>query len=387
MIYFDNAATTIKKPRAVWSQTIKFCRKYGANAGRGQHELSQIASITIQQTKDKLKKFLRCAHFHSVAFTPSATIAINVVLKGLDFSKIQNVYISPFEHNSVLRTLYALQEQHLFTIHQLSVTEDGVFDLDKIAEQFAKDKPNLMVVSHVSNVCGTIAPIEQLCQLAKRSFAVCVIDMSQSCGLIDLPLRKVNADFFIFAGHKTLHAFYGVAGIIYRQSARLKCFIHGGTGVDSQSRRMPEELSSQIAGSSNILAIKSLDVALTYLAQKGIANIEAKERQLTKALKKILSRFDFIKIIGDNAQSISVVSATFEGMSPEGVAAFLNRHKICVRAGLHCSPLAHRHFNTLPLGTLRLSIDFFTKRSDLRRLNGALKKLQKTVTNKKKKAS
>lgn len=370
MLYFDNAATTFRKPRIVYKKALRYYKYYNANAGRGQHYLSLKATEMINNTATELLTFLKFGNNCKVVFTPSATISLNMILQGLDFSNIKNVYISPFEHNAVLRVLYFLQRKHKFTINILKVSKDSLkFDFNDIKQQFMKNEPNLLVISHISNVFGIIAPIKELFSLSKQYECINVVDMSQSASLLDIDMTSVDFDFAVFAGHKTLYAFQGVAGIIHKNKIKLNPIIFGGTGINSKDKDMPKELT--LPGTANILSIASLHYSLQYLKRLGLSKIERKERQKTKLLKDILSKFDNLQIICNNDDCISIISCIVKGVAVDDMAAILNKYKICVRAGIHCSPLAHE-FSRTPNGTLRFSISLFNKKSDFSRLKSKL---------------
>ena len=377
MIYLDNAATTFKKPKCVYKKTIKFYKKYNANAGRGQHLLSQNATNIINKTATELLDFLRFGNDCQVVFTPSATISLNMILQGLDFSKINNVYISPFEHNAVLRVLYALQNKYNFSINVLKVSKDNLnFDFKAINEQFANKKPNLLIISHISNVFGIIAPIKELFFMSKKYNSINVVDMAQSAGLINIDMQTVNFDFAVFAGHKTLYSFQGVAGIIHRNKIKLKPLIYGGTGINSKDKEMPKEL--MIPGTANLLSIVSLFYSIQYLKKIGLPKIEKLEREKTKLLKKALSTFKKFHFVCNNENCISIISCIVDEIAVDDMAALLNKFKICVRSGVHCSPLSHEFANTLN-GTLRFSISLFNKKKDFKNLSKTLKKINNIV--------
>ena len=177
MAYFDNAATTFPKPEAVYSFMDKFYRSNGASAGRGDYGASLSAGALIAETRQLIQTLLHCPS-KQVVFTPTATVALNIVLQGLIKTGIKEVYISPFEHNAVTRTLHAYQTAGAINVHKLAVSETMVFDLERIRYQFEDIKPDLIVVSHASNVFGVVAPIEKIFQLGKQFNAYTVADMA-----------------------------------------------------------------------------------------------------------------------------------------------------------------------------------------------------------------
>ena len=161
MAYFDNAATTYPKPEEVYSFMDVFYRSNGASAGRGNYGSSLSAGALIAETRKLLQDLLHC-HAKQVVFTPTATVALNIVIQGLIKSGVKDVYISPFEHNAVTRTLHSYTESGQINVHKLAVAENLVYDLERIRYQFESINPDLVIVSHASNVLGLIAPIEEI---------------------------------------------------------------------------------------------------------------------------------------------------------------------------------------------------------------------------------
>lgn len=185
MAYFDNASTTYPKPYCVYDFMDSFYRSSGANAGRGNYKLAQSAGALIGDTRKKIQELLHC-QAKQVVFEPTATIALNIIIQGIIEKGAVNIYISPFEHNAVTRTLHHFEEQEKIKITQLTVSKGMVYDLEKIRYQFDTVKPDFVIVSHASNVFGLIAPVEDIFALAKKYEAITLVDMAQTAGLVDL---------------------------------------------------------------------------------------------------------------------------------------------------------------------------------------------------------
>lgn len=379
MVYFDNAATTFPKPDEVYSFMDKFYRECGVNVGRGQHNLANKASLMVSETKNMLKELLNCKD-KEVVFTSSATESLNVILQGMLWDDNYTVYVSPFEHNSVMRVLYQLQTIYKIHIKTLSVDKKNLsYDLERIKYDFQESKPNVVVVSHASNVCGLIAPIKDICSLAKEYNATTVIDMAQTAGLIPCDLSSISADYVVFAAHKTLYGSFGLGGIIMKANSNLKPLLYGGTGIDSASHGMPTTVPEKFeAGSHNIQAIAALNASLKWINEIGIENIYEKEKIYTDKLVALLKEFDNIKLIGykDSSSNIGVVSCVFDGYSSDNIGQVLNDKEIAVRTGLHCSPTAHEFFGTFPEGTVRFSVGYFNSDEDLELLREILEYIE-----------
>lgn len=372
--YFDNAATTFPKPEKAYQTMDSFYRTYGVNVGRGQHRLANQARLLVEDTRARLLRLFDCTQNQKVIITPSATESLNVILQGLPWRNNINVYISPFEHNAVTRILHHLSNTHQFAIHQLCVNPTTLtYDLEKIKYQFQDNAPQIVVITHSSNVCGAVAPIKEIFDLAKNYDAITITDMAQTAGLIKTSLSEVKSDFTVFAGHKTLYGPMGVGGFIMDNSIKLTPLLYGGTGVDSADQDLPETLPERFeVGSPNVSAIAGLNAALQWIEETSIAEILKKENENKNKLHQLLKKYDNIKTFIPSSESIGVVSGIFDGYSSDSIGKVLDKHGVAVRTGLHCSPTAHRFLKTFPGGTVRFSISYFTSVEDFEMLGEAL---------------
>ncbi len=370
--YFDNAATTFPKPNSVYTAMDSFARNCGVSTGRGQHVLSARASHLADETRELLLELFHCSN-KKIVFTNTATEAINLVLRGIPIPSRGNLYISPFEHNAVTRTLHSLAKENCFSIWQLAVNRDTLtFDQEEIARQFTKNAPHCVIVSHVSNVTGGIAPITDIFRLAKQYHAITCADMCQSAGLIDTDISSSIFDYVVFAGHKTLYGPLGVSGLISCFPHKLPPLITGGTGIESANQDMPKEIPIQYeAGSHNSTAIAGLHAALSWIRDTGIKEIYRTEVEHRKRLISLLQAHANIRIINPE-QAVSVVSCHFEGYSSDEIGQVLSSQGIAVRTGLHCAPLAHQFLGTFPSGTVRFSVGYHNSDSDFEKLGAVL---------------
>ena len=374
MAYFDNAATTFPKPNIVYEFMCDFYKNSGANAGRGHYGMAQSAGALIKDTRERIQKLLHCPA-KQVVFTPTATIALNIIIQGLIKKGLRNIYISPFEHNAVTRTLHYFEEKGDIVVSKLHVNRDLGYDLERIRFQFDDIKPDLVIISHVSNVIGLVAPIEEIFAIAKEYKAYTVADMSQSAGLFDTNVGLNCFDFTVFAGHKTIYGPTGISGFVMNPTIGLEPVLFGGTGFESANQNMPMSLPERYEmGTGNIAGIAGLNAALKWLDKQGIGNIWALEMQHRKRLLEIINRYDFLKIVGNNdgQKFVGIVSCIMEGISSDSAGAIFDRFGISVRTGLHCAPLAHQFLGTYPAGTIRFSIGYFTSDEDFEALEEAL---------------
>lgn len=377
MAYFDNAATTFPKPECVYEFMNSFYRECGGNVGRGNHKLSMGAGKIVSETRNRLKQLLHCEN-KQIVFTPSATIALNMILQGVIDDKMSsgaNVYISPFEHNAVTRVLHHYENIGKITVRHLAIKDDLTYDFEGIQVQFAKDFPELMVVSHASNVIGLISPVEKLCFMAKKYKAITVIDMAQTAGLVDSNVGLETIDFAVFAGHKTLYGPTGISGFAMKADFKLEPVLFGGTGFESANQDMPNDIPQRYEmGTLNIAGIAGLYASVGWVLDNSIDSLWLKEQKNRKKLIEILSNYDFIRIIGCNDENdyVGIVSCIIDGVPSDTAASVFAEKNIAVRSGLQCAPLAHKTLGTFPSGTIRFSCCAFTSDDDFVELKNSL---------------
>lgn len=381
MAYFDNAATTFPKPECVYQAMDLFYRQNGGNAGRGQYALAAHAGALILDTRKRLQTLLH-APTKQVIFTPSATIALNMILQGIIRTGAWNVYISPFEHNAVTRTLHHFESQGMITVRQLSVRNNLEYDFERIRYQFDRDRPDLLVLSHASNVIGLIAPVKELCVLAKNYGAVTAIDMAQTAGLIDIDLGLEVFDFAVFAGHKTLYGPTGLSGFLMKADFPLTPVLFGGTGYDSANQDMPSSLPERFEmGTVNISGIAGLNAALRWIEETSIEAIREKEQENRERLLGVLREYNFLTIVGNqhSLDYVGIVACLMDGISSDSAGGIFEERNIAVRTGLQCAPLAHQFLGTYPAGTIRFSTSFFTNDRDFEMLTESLDDIEMSI--------
>lgn len=383
-IYLDNAATTFPKPEVVYRAMDKFLREECVNAGRGSYELAKKSMKLIDETRSLLLKLVNGTVNDKVIFSPSATIATNQVLRGLEWDKITNVYVSPFEHNAIMRTLHSLQKKNNFKINIIPF-DNISFELkeDDLRVMFAKDNPDVIIMSHVSNVTGYILPISECHELAKKYKPINIVDCAQSLGLVEVNIQEEfkECDFIIFAGHKSLYGPFGIGGFITVGSrVKVNEVITGGTGSDSTNLEMPigsEEYYE--AGSYNVHAIAGLNAAIKWIFKTGIDNIYSHKKELTTILVEGLQDIDGIEIyIPENLEKhIGVVSFNIADYKAEDMGSILSsEYHIMVRSGYHCAPLIGKFLDGYAIeGTVRLSVSYFNTIDDVNRSLEAIEEL------------
>ena len=364
MIYLDNAATTYPKPEEVYKALDYANRHLAFNAGRGEYKESTKAFNLIDSTRKKVADLVGRSK-DEVIFTSSATESLNLIINGVGISDGDYVYVSPFEHNAVIRPLKNLQKKIDFQIKILSFDKNTWLpNINDIENDFALCHPKAVFISHLSNVTGYLIPYEEIFQKASDWESINVLDCSQSFGVIN-PTDLSNTNYLVFAGHKSLYASFGIAGFIKLKKDELVITKAGGTGSDSLNPEMPSNMPYRFeAGSSNIVAIAGLNASLDWLKK---VNVKEKEDELMNYLLSKLEEINGITIYKGNFTPSTVVSINIEGYSSEDAASILYEdYGICVRAGYHCSPLVHEFIGSKRYnGTIRISLNYFNKINEI----------------------
>lgn len=374
MAYFDNAATSYPKPDVVYSFMDSFYRDCGGNAGRGNYALANTAKGVIEETRTLLQELLHCPA-KQVIFTPTATVALNMIIQGILETGVHSVYISPFEHNAVTRTLHHFEKKGQISVAELAVDSSLEYDIARIRYQFDAVRPDLVIVSHASNVIGLIAPVAEIFALAKEYRAVTLVDMAQTAGLVDINAGLESIDFAVFAGHKTLLGPTGVSGFIMRPDFDLPPILFGGTGYDSANQNMPNSIPEKYEmGTLNIAGIAGLNAALKWIRSQTVERLFTEERKRRQQLLELLSGYDFIKVVGnvDGRQYIGIISCLIDGISSDSAGSVFAERGISVRTGLQCAPRAHQFLGTYPSGTIRFSVNALTNDIDFEELEKVL---------------
>ncbi len=375
MIYLDNAATTFPKPEEVYEYVDWIQRNMAVNTGRGSYKVAREANEIIDKAKTQLAKLLHVDSSEKISFLSSATIASNVVIGGLELDQFKTVYVSPFEHNAIMRPLELFRKKYGFKVIVLPFIRDTQeLDIDEMKRKFSKDKPDYVFVNHVSNVTGLILPIEDICLEAKKYDAITVIDGSQSIGLFDFDYGNSNYDFIVFAGHKNLYASFGIGGFINNSGKGLNNYITGGTGSDSLNL----DVNKSEVGSPDIIAIASLLKAIEWIEKEGIDNIYMHKKDLINQLIEGLKKCNVETYLPKGSAShTSVVSFNVAGYEPHEIGVILDGDfDIAVRTGFHCAPLIHKLIGTeLKKGTVRVSVGYFNTYEDIQKLIDALKEI------------
>lgn len=382
MIYLDNAATTFPKPECVYRQVDTIQRTIAVNVGRGGYRAASEAMKVVDETRKLLARLVGAQGPDQVVLTPSATIAANEIINGLNWDEYKNVYVTPFEHNAIARPLHAKCAPLKISIRQLPFESSShALNMEEMKRVFALNPPDFLFLNQVSNVTGTVVPVEEIAEAARlyNEDAVIVVDGSQSVGLVPVNLKRSKIDYLIFAGHKNIYASWGVGGFVCNSRYFLKPSIAGGTGSDSLNLKMADTFPAGFeAGSQNIIAIASMKASLEWLTETTIETIANHKNQLMHRLIVGLEQCGVrLYLPSSDVGHTSVLSFNIPGYAPNEVGVILGEDfDIAVRTGYHCAPFIHDFLGTKDEhGTVRVSLGYFNTEADVDALIGAVEEL------------
>ncbi len=366
MVYLDNAATSWPKPNAVYKEMMNCMKEYGANPGRSGHRMAIEAGEKIYECRENISNLFGISDVLCISFTSNTTEALNLGIKGL-LKTGDHVITTSMEHNSVIRPLKKLEDSgvKLTVVH---ANEKGRLKPDAISKHI-KPETKLIVTTHASNISGTIMPIKQIGEIAKKNNIIYMIDTAQTAGLYPIHVDEMHIDMLAFPGHKGLLGPQGTGGLYVREGIVLDSLVEGGTGSVSESLYQPAFTPDRYeSGTLNTPGIAGLNEGIKYIMETGIDAIRAHEQALTKYMLEGLSSISKVCIYGDLKldNRVGVISLNIKGKDCVEVCTELDeQYKIAARGGLHCAYLAHQTLGTLSTGTIRFSIGFFNKKKDV----------------------
>lgn len=368
MVYLDNAATSFPRPEPVYKEMDYVNRNLSVNAGRGGYKAAKKAAEIIAETKQEIEKILHCEGVADVVLTASITQAMNQIIHGLKIDGSSVIYISPYEHNAVARTVEDVRKKTGCKVILLPLEETTLkVDLKRTKFMFCENNPDIVICTVISNVTGYRLPVEKIFAMAKEYKAITIADAAQAAGFIEIDYHIFNADVIAFAGHKTLCGPFGVGGFVIGKSLTLELVLMGGTGSDSLNLSMPKESPDRYeASSKNIVAIAGLKAALKWIKDNPHEN---KIKELTKCLIDRLSENNKVTMLGltENEIPYGIVSFIVDGYDSNDVGNILDEEfDIAVRTGYHCAPYIHDYLNDKNnAGTVRVGIGPFNTKQDI----------------------
>lgn len=355
-LYFDNAATSFPKPKALGEATLRYLDLEGGTYGRSFHGRAFETSKKVEQCREALGDFFKIKKVENICFTFNATAGLNTVISGLDLRN-KTVWVSPLEHNAVMRPLKACQDTLGTKVKILPHGPDGLINVSGF---HFDEMPALVIVSHMSNVNGLIQPIKEIKE--KLGTIPLLVDAAQSAGSTSLFVEAWGVDYVAFTGHKSLLGPTGTGALYIKNPQTLLPLLKGGTGSRSESEEMPNEMPDRFeAGTPNTVGIIGLLAALENRPRP-----EHLKEDFLSFLKE-LKKNSHLKIYGamseDNQGELVSVNSVHKDCATFGHLLY-TRYGIETRVGLHCSPMAHKTLGTFPQGTLRIAPSLFHRVSD-----------------------
>ena len=381
-IYFDNAATTFPKPPQVAQAVLRYLTESGANINRGSYSRAYETEELVYDTRQLLCRLFHGSDCKNAVFTKNITESLNVLLKGF-LRPGDHVITSSMEHNAVMRPLVQL-EQRGVTFSRAACRPDGTLPLEEL-ESCLRPNTRCVVMTHASNVCGTVLPLADVGGFCRAHGLAFFVDSAQSAGVLPLDMEAMHIDALAFTGHKGLLGPQGTGGILFApdMARQVEPLISGGTGSISHTEEIPGFLPDRFeAGTLNLPGIAGLHAGLTWLMERGTDSVLAHELSLTgrflEGLRALDPAGERLRILGrpglDGRVGVVSIQARFADQAQ--VAAALDGDcGIMTRVGLHCAPAAHRTLGTFPTGTIRFSFGWRNTPEEVDRALEALEAL------------
>lgn len=376
MIYLDNAATTIQKPRQVYQAVWETMTKNAASPGRGGYGASLAASEAMFAARENIADFFHIPDPTRLIFTQNTTHGLNIAIKGA-LSRGDHVIYSSMEHNSVVRPIKALEDKRMITTSVLKANKNGEIDVNQLSS-LIRPNTRLICLTHSSNVCGNITDIYAAARIAKERKVLLLVDAAQSAGTLDIDATQI--DLLAFPGHKGIMGPFGSGGLYIAESVSLSSFSEGGTGSLSESLKQPDFLPDRFeSGTQNSPAMIGMSSAVSFLKQVGTDAVFAHESALCRHFDEAVQNMKGVSLLGGpNKTAISAL--VFRGIDCNEVSRLLDeRYGICTRSGLHCAIMAHQTLGTADTGCVRFSFGFFNTIQEVNRAIDAVYAITKEL--------
>jgi cysteine desulfurase family protein len=371
MIYLDHAATSWPKPAAVGLAITVSLAEPLANPGRGFHTGAMRSARLVFETRDAVARLLNAPRAQDVVFTRGTTEGLNLVLKGF-LKPGARVWVSPLEHNALLRPLARLTVERGVQVETLDADPWGRLDLDALARRIQTEpEPALVAVAHASNINGVVQDLRGIREAIGKGVPL-LVDAAQTAGVLPLDVRASEIGFLAFSAHKGLLGPTGIGGCYLSPKYEVTQLIEGGTGSLSEFSEHPAQRPERYeAGTLNLHGIAGLKGALDGFSERGLLGTH--KRAMTQMLIEGLRGIEGVRVVSPPDGTALLASFAAEGIAPNAFAARLDEeYGILCRSGLHCAPAAHRHLGTFPEGTVRFSPGWGTTESDCQAALGAV---------------
>ena len=401
--YLDSAATT-QKPMQVINAISEYYKNANANPHRGAYKLSLESTKVYDEARKKVAKFINAKSENQIVFTRNATESLNLIAYSYGLNNLgskDKIVLSIMEHHSNLVPWQYVSRKTGSTLEYMYINKAGEITDEEIDSKIVKGT-KIVGITHVSNVLGTINPIEKIIKKAHSVGSISIVDASQSVPHMKIDVQKLDADFLVFSGHKML-APLGI-GVLYAKSElleKMKPFLFGGDMIEyvyEQNATFAEVPTKYEAGTQNVEGAVGLSAAIDYLNNIGMDKVQTIEKELTKYALEELQKLAFVTIYGsggtENTETFSdsnnvrsagwnnienkqvgVISFNVNGVHPHDVASVLDSENVCIRSGNHCAQPLLRYMGLE--STCRVSFYIYNTKEDVDRLIDALYKTKK----------
>ena len=380
-IYLDNASTTFPKPQPVADSVYAYMTGSGVNINRGCYNSAYDVEELVLETRQLLCDLFHGPDCRNVIFTKNVTESLNVILKGF-LKPGDHVLVSSMEHNAVMRPLVQLEKIGV-SFTRIPCASDGSLLLDKIAD-CVQENTTAVVMTHASNVCGTVMPIDQVGSFCRKHGLKFIVDCAQTGGVLPIDIQKMCIDALAFTGHKGLLGPQGIGGFILAEGMEklIDPLLSGGTGSISHTEDVPAFMPDRFEpGTMNLPGIIGLREGLLWIQSTGLDAIYQHELELTEHFLKRLNALEVsghIRIVGkkDLINRTGIVSIqTLKKELSEVAFELDDTYGIMTRVGLHCAPIAHKTLETYPIGTIRFSFGYWNTLEELDITTASLNKI------------
>lgn len=361
IINFDNAATTYPKPENVRKAALNAVENFGGNAGRGGHALAMKTSAAVFSARETVADFFG-AQPENVVFTMNCTQSLNMAIQGV-MSGGGHMIISGMEHNSAARPAAELARNKKITLSIAQVYPDDRRTIESFSSLIQNDT-KAIVCTIASNVTGQIMPYREIAEICREKNICFIADGAQACGILDIKLSD-GINILCTAGHKGLYGITGTGLLVSDGKYKIKPIIQGGTGSSSSSLRQPDFLPDSLeSGTLNITGAMTIKAGIEFIRKTGMKKIFSHEERICRTfINNLRKNKDIIIYRNPESSYVPIVSFNIKGVMPEKVADILAGYGYCLRAGFHCSALAHTQLGT-ENGTVRFAPSVFSRESD-----------------------
>lgn len=379
IVYLDSAATT-QKPKYVIDKVNKFYETLNANPHRGAYSLSMDATEAYESTREKISKFIGARYKEEIIFTKNASEALNLIAYSYGLENLlpdDEVVLSIMEHHSNLVPWQYVTRKTGSKLNYMYINENYELDDCEIKNKIT-NKTKIVAITHISNVLGTVNKVKEIIKYAHKMGAIVVVDGSQSIPHMKIDVQDLNADFFVFSGHK-MFAPLGI-GVMYGKREilnKMQPFLMGGDMIEyvyEQKTTFAPLPNKFEAGTQNVEGVVGLGAAIDYIESIGYDKINKIEQELYNKAICELKKLDFIELYipGNKENHSSVISFNVKGVHPHDVASILDSYGVCVRSGNHCAQPLLRYMGID--STCRMSFSIYNTEDDILRLVISLKK-------------